>query len=169
VDHLCLVAGGIGQTPFLTLLRRVLGQSGFAGEPARREVKRVSFFYGARSGDYFACLDAFQQTGATIHLATEDGSAGFAGYVTNLLDQKRVDGEQERTRWVGCGPEPMLHALASLAHARGIGCDVSLETPMACGVGICFSCVTKVKTTDGFDYRRTCVEGPIFDAAKLVW
>jgi dihydroorotate dehydrogenase electron transfer subunit len=63
----------------------------------------------------------------------------------------------------------MLHALAELAQRRGLPCQVSLETPMACGVGICFSCVTKFRTADGWDYRRTCVEGPVFDAAKIEW
>jgi len=61
-----------------------------------------------------------------------------------------------------------LHALAKLAQGWQVPCDVSLETPMACGVGICFSCVTKVKTADGgWDYQRVCVEGPIFNGAQL--
>jgi dihydroorotate dehydrogenase electron transfer subunit len=63
----------------------------------------------------------------------------------------------------------MLHALAKLAESRKIPCHVSLETPMACGVGICFSCVAPVKTAEGWDYKRVCVEGPIFDAATLCW
>jgi dihydroorotate dehydrogenase electron transfer subunit len=67
----------------------------------------------------------------------------------------------------GCGPEPMLKALAGVACKRGTPCHLSLETPMACGVGICFSCVTPVRTTDGWDYRRVCVEGPVFDASRL--
>ena len=63
----------------------------------------------------------------------------------------------------------MLHALASLAAKWQLPCDVSLETPMACGLGICFSCVTPVKTADGWDYKRVCVDGPVFDAANLCW
>jgi dihydroorotate dehydrogenase electron transfer subunit len=63
----------------------------------------------------------------------------------------------------------MLKALAEVAGRWNVACDVSLETPMACGVGICFSCVTRVKTVEGWDYRRVCVEGPVFDAARLVW
>ena len=70
---------------------------------------------------------------------------------------------------MGCGPELMLHALASLAKTSGIPCDVSLETPMACGLGVCFSCVTRVATPDGWDYKRVCVDGPVFDAATVVW
>ena len=71
--------------------------------------------------------------------------------------------------FVGCGPEPMLHALAKLTAELGAKCYLSLETPMACGLGICFSCVMKVKSGAGWDYRRVCVDGPIFDASCLVW
>jgi len=63
----------------------------------------------------------------------------------------------------------MLRALAQLARRWGVPCQLSLETPMACGVGICFSCVTKVRTNDGWDYRRVCVDGPVFDAECLAW
>ena len=60
-----------------------------------------------------------------------------------------------------------MHAVAELCHAGTTPCLVSLETPMACGIGICFSCVTKVRQPDGgWDWKRTCVEGPIFDAAE---
>jgi dihydroorotate dehydrogenase electron transfer subunit len=63
-----------------------------------------------------------------------------------------------------------MEAVAALCARRGVSCQVSLETPMACGIGICFSCVTKVRQPDqGWDYRRTCVDGPIFDAADIVW
>ena len=71
---------------------------------------------------------------------------------------------------VCCGPEPMMAAVAALAARRQVACQVSLETPMACGIGICFSCVAKVRTAEGeWDYRRTCVEGPVFDAAQIEW
>jgi dihydroorotate dehydrogenase electron transfer subunit len=64
----------------------------------------------------------------------------------------------------------MMAAVARLAAARGAACQVSLETPMACGIGICFSCVARVRDDDGgWDYRRTCVEGPMFDAARIEW
>ena len=64
----------------------------------------------------------------------------------------------------------MMEAVAHLAHEYGVSCQVSLETPMACGIGICFSCVAKVQQADGsWDYRRTCVEGPVFDAQSIVW
>jgi dihydroorotate dehydrogenase electron transfer subunit len=65
----------------------------------------------------------------------------------------------------------MMKAVAGIAATAAVPCQVSLETPMACGIGICFSCVAKVRDALGgdWDYRRTCVEGPIFDAERIVW
>ncbi len=102
-----------------------------------------------------------------MHLASDDGSAGFHGFVTQLVE--RHLGTDGPSHVFGCGPQPMLQALADVAKRHGVPCYVSLETPMACGVGICFSCVTKIRTADGWDYRRVCVEGPVFDAAKVCW
>ncbi len=163
-DHVALVAGGIGQTPFLAHVRDLLGTRGYGGRPARRMTKDVALYYGVRSADLAAGVEDFRSAGATVHLASDDGSVGFRGFVTQLLQQ-----HEPPQQLVGCGPEPMLRALAEVARRWNVPCDVSLETPMACGVGICFSCVTRVTTSDGWDYRRVCVEGPIFDAAKLAW
>jgi dihydroorotate dehydrogenase electron transfer subunit len=164
LDHVALVAGGIGQTPFLAHVRELLGTRGYGGRPARRAARRVSVYYGVRSADLAAGVEDFRTAGATVQVATDDGSLGFHGFVTQLLER---DGPPQHL--VGCGPEPMLRALASLAGRWAVPCHLSLETPMACGVGICFSCVTRVRTADGWDYRRVCVEGPVFDAASLAW
>ncbi len=163
-EYVALVAGGIGQTPFLAHIRELLGTRGYGGQPPRRNVGRVSLYYGVRTADLAAGVDDFRAAGADVHISSNDGSLGERGFVTDLLARHEPPGHI-----FGCGPEPMLHALAQQADARKIPCHVSLETPMACGIGICFSCVTPVKTTDGWDYRRVCVEGPIFDAAKLCW
>jgi dihydroorotate dehydrogenase electron transfer subunit len=158
-----LVAGGIGQTPFLAQVRELLGGRGYGGRPARRTAQRVSLFYGVRTADLAAGVDDFRAAGAEVHLASDDGSVGFRGFVTQLLQQQTP----RPGHLVGCGPEPMLKALAELAGDWGVPCHLSLETPMACGLGICFSCVTKVRTADGWDYRRVCVDGPVFDVQSL--
>jgi dihydroorotate dehydrogenase electron transfer subunit len=160
-EHVGLVAGGIGQTPFLAHIRDLLGTRGY-GQAPRRRVQRVSLYYGVRTADLAAGVDDFRQAGATVHLASDDGSLGHHGYVTQLLDEHPMP-----QHLFGCGPEPMLKALAQLAERKNVPCHLSLETPMACGVGICFSCVTPVKTDAGWDYKRVCVEGPIFDAKML--
>jgi dihydroorotate dehydrogenase electron transfer subunit len=163
-EHVALVAGGIGQTPFLAHVRELLGTRGYGGRAAQQQVQRVSLFYGVRSADLAAGVEDFRAAGADVHLASDDGTLGFHGFVTQLLEQ-----HPPPQHLVGCGPEPMMKALTMLARRWGVPCHLSLETPMACGVGICFSCVTKVRTADGWDYRRVCVEGPVFDAAGLVW
>ncbi len=162
--HVGLVAGGIGQTPFLAQIRELFGERGYGGQKARRRVERVSLYYGVRTAELAAGIDDFRAAGAALHLATDDGSLGFHGYVTQLLAQQPAP-----EHLFGCGPEPMLHALAAQARQRGVPCHLSLETPMACGVGICFSCVTAVRTGDGWDYKRVCVDGPVFDAQCLHW
>jgi dihydroorotate dehydrogenase electron transfer subunit len=162
VNHVGLVAGGIGQTPFLAHIRELLGRRGYGGRPAISTARQVSLFYGVRTADLAAGIDDFRDAGASVHLASDDGSIGFRGFVTQLLEQHGpVD------HLVGCGPEPMLKALAALARRWNVPCHLSLETPMACGVGICFSCVVPVRTPGGWDYRRVCVDGPVFDASCL--
>lgn len=164
LPHVALVAGGIGQTPFLAYTRQLLGARGYGGDPPLRTARRVSFYYGVRTADLAAGVEDFRAAGAEVHLGSDDGTLGEPGYVTGLLAK-----HEPPDTIVGCGPEPMLRALSRLAEAVGRPCHVSLETPMACGVGICFSCVVKVKTVDGVDYKRCCVEGPVFDAARVEW
>lgn len=162
VEQVTFVAGGIGQTPFLAYARSLLGQRGYANRPARKVAERVSLYYGVRSANLAAGINDFHDVGVNVHLASDDGSVGYHGFVTQLLARDNPLGP-----WIGCGPEPMLHALALLACERKVTCHVSLETPMACGFGVCFSCVTKVKTVDGWDYKRVCIDGPVFNSAQL--
>jgi dihydroorotate dehydrogenase electron transfer subunit len=161
-EDVALVAGGIGQTPFLAYVRELLGERGYGGSVPRRQVQRVRLYYGVRTANLAAGVNDFRAAGAEVHLATDDGSLGFHGFVTQLLAT-----HSPPRRFVGCGPEPMLRALAKQAGRWAVPCDLSLETPMACGLGICFSCVTAVRTAGGWDYRRVCVDGPVFDASTL--
>lgn len=171
-DHLLLVAGGIGQTALLALARERMGRACY-GLPARHAppASRVTFCWGARHAGLFADTDDFRAAGCDVHLATLDGSAGVRGTVIDLLDRVFAAGlDAASTQVACCGPEPMMAAVARWAEARAARCVVSLETPMACGVGICFTCVARIRDADGgWDYRRTCIEGPVFDAGQVEW
>ncbi len=169
--HLMCVAGGIGQTPFLAVVRELLMSRRY-GTPTREvavHTNQVSLCYGARSADYLAGLDQFAMERLDVRLATDDGSRGHHGFVTELLNQSLASDCPPDLIYC-CGPEPMMHAVQKIATAANVACWLSLETPMACGIGICFSCVAKIQQDDGeWDYRRTCLEGPVFPAAKVVF
>ena len=179
-DHLIMVAGGIGQTPFVALGQESLGKKKF-GEPVRdaMEIPRVSLCYGARSAEFLAGVEDFQRIGIETHLCTDDGTRGHHGLVTERLEQLLTESASavadgvpatEKKRIVCCGPEPMMEAVSKMAHRYQVTCQVSLETPMACGLGICFTCVAKISDDSGrWDYQRTCVEGPVFDSERIVW
>ncbi|TWT99680.1 Dihydroorotate dehydrogenase B (NAD(+)), electron transfer subunit [Botrimarina colliarenosi] len=186
IDALLLVAGGIGYTPFLACGAEALGlkEYGLVGGVSdaddasppqkttrpRLAAKSVTFCYGVRTLDYLAGADAFRAAGIDLRIASNDGSVGHHGLVTDLLTQALEESSDRRRRVLCCGPEPMMEAVAEICLAEQVRCDVSLETPMACGLGICFSCVAKVKQPDGeWDYKRTCVDGPIFDASQIEW
>ena len=162
VEHVGLVAGGIGQTPFLAYTRQLLGTRGYGGQAPRRMAKRVSLYYGVRTAELAACIDDFRAAGAEVHLASDDGSLGYKGFVTQLLESHAPP-----QQLLGCGPEPMMYALAKVAARWNVPCHLSLESPMACGVGICFSLRRQGADPDGWDYHRVCVEGVPSDAARL--
>lgn len=172
LDRLILVAGGIGQTPFLACGKEALGKASYGGDSERQPLaaKQVTFCYGVRNVELLAGEEDFCSAGIDLRVASDDGSVGHHGLVTDLLKQALEETAGQRRRVACCGPEPMMEAVAQIAEAAGVRCDVSLETPMACGLGICFSCVAKVKQPDGeWDYKRTCVEGPVFDSTAIEW
>ncbi|MCC9655443.1 dihydroorotate dehydrogenase electron transfer subunit [Rhodopirellula halodulae] len=164
-DRLIMAVGGIGQTPMLAAGRDAM-QKGWA--------KNVELIYGARRASLLAGVDDFRASGFQVTTCTDDGSEGRAARVPDVLSDRlkevRATSPDETVRVITCGPEIMMEKSAEVCQELGVDCQVSMETPMACGIGICFSCVAKVKQDDGeWDYKRTCVEGPIFDACKIVW
>lgn len=173
LDRLILVAGGIGFTPFLACGKEALGSVAYGDASHRRRplaAKAVTLCYGVRTADLLAGAEDFRAAGIDLRIASDDGSIGHHGLVTDLVRQTLDETAGQSRRVACCGPEPMMEAVAEVSEAAGVRCDVSLETPMACGLGICFSCVAKVKQPDGeWDYKRTCVEGPVFDSTAIEW
>lgn len=168
--NLICVAGGIGQTPFLGVANEALGHRtyGTTAREVSQKLDSVSVLYGVRSVEYLAGKDDFTIDGLDFQYATDDGSAGHSGYVTQLLEQ-RLQAQADETEVYCCGPEPMMKAVAAICQTHSVPCWLSMETPMACGFGACFSCVAKVCDENGdWDYQRTCVEGPVFRAEQLI-
>jgi len=106
-------------------------------------------------------------------LATDDASAGFAGTAVAAAERYLEQAAEGRPVVLyGCGPEPMLRPLADLARRREVPCQVSLEEFMGCGVGVCLSCVRKMRdpaSETGWTYRLTCRDGPVVEAADIIW
>jgi dihydroorotate dehydrogenase electron transfer subunit len=170
-DHLIMIAGGIGQTPFKALGQEFLGSRQY-GDPPRAvpNANRVTMCYGVRTAELATGVPDFRGAGIDVHLASDDGTVGHHGLVTDLLRKLLDEGSNQNRLVTCCGPEPMMHAVSEICSANNTRCFASLETPMACGIGVCFSCVTKVRQPDGgWDWKRTCVEGPIFEATKIEW
>jgi len=160
-DHAILVAGGIGLAPFPLLVRDL--------RRFHPSLGRITLLYGARSESHLVLLDALDGLGIEIHLATDDGSRGFHGNTVDLLRREMARRDRGRVRIYGCGPEPMLDALARYTVSEGLPCQLSLERMMGCGVGACLGCVvaTKAEPPGDYDYTKTCTDGPVLDAERL--
>jgi dihydroorotate dehydrogenase electron transfer subunit len=172
-SRLIMAAGGIGQTPMLLLGREAMGTQTF-GDPPREAgwASEVELIYGARRASLLAGVDDFRSAGFDVHLCSDDGSAGQQRLVPDVLaDRLAAVPAGESVRVATCGPEIMMEKVADVCQSASIDCQVSMETPMACGIGICFSCVARVRQQgpDDWDYKRTCVEGPIFDSDQICW
>lgn len=155
-----VVAGGVGLAPFVTLAAEL-----------RRRGTSTTLFYGARRADELHCVELFERAGVALALATEDGSRGAHGRVTEpLASALRGLPANRHVTIYACGPTPMMQACAELAARYGRRCDVSLEQVMGCGMGGCYSCVAPVRGADGRAHHvRTCLDGPVFSSDRVVW
>jgi dihydroorotate dehydrogenase electron transfer subunit len=153
-----LVAGGVGVPPIRFLAQSLLAKDG--------GLDRCVVFIGGRTGDDLVCLTEFDLPGFLLDISTDDGSLGSQGVVTRRLQQAVADGKADLI--CACGPPAMLKAVARIAATHRIACQVSIEAMMACGMGACLGCAVQVQDDDAH-YRHVCVDGPVFDAARLVW
>ena len=133
---------------------------GLAAELGENAVAALGF----RNKDAVILEQDFQAAGAKVLVATDDGSYGHHGLVTQL-----AEGE-EFQQVCACGPLPMLKAVKALAEQRGVPCYVSLEERMACGIGACLGCAVALRGEDGAEYfGHVCKDGPVFDSRRVVW
>lgn len=152
VGRAILVAGGTGIASVFDLARR------------ESSTRAVEVLLGARAAEDLMAVDDFAELDATLHLATEDGSRGERGRVTELLEKRLADGGDATV--YSCGPTPMMERCAEIAVAHGARCYVSLENNMACGFGVCLGCAAPHRRGG---YALVCREGPVFDGEDVVW
>ncbi len=154
-----LVAGGMGVAPLMLLAQRLVASN------RRAAIGKIQVLIGARTKEQVLCEKEFKKIGCDVKIATDDGSAGFPGRVTGLLEKQLVTMNYQLSTVYACGPQPMLRELVRICRKKNIPAQVSLEAHMACGIGACLGCV--VNTIDG--YKRVCKEGPVFEAEKLIY
>ncbi len=119
---------------------------------------------GARTRDDLEPLvNDFQQFGLALHSSTDDGSYGTAGFVTDVLKSQQLPRGSEV---YACGPEPMLAGIRQICLDRQFGCQVSIESVMACGMGACLGCNV---SGSGGGYVHVCLDGPVFRTEDLLW
>jgi len=155
-----MVAGGYGIAPFLMLSRELL---------SRRAKGRV--FYGGRTVTDLQVRGRFEELGIDLVPSTQDGSLGHKGLVIEPLEDYLDNLAGRAATLFACGPDAMLRAVARIAERRTLPCQVSVDPWMGCGVGTCLGCVVKIQGRDERQpkYRCACTEGPVFDAATVVW
>lgn len=151
-----LVGGGVGLAPLYYLAKALVARG-----------EKVRLFAGGRNRDDILCITEFERLGVETYVATDDGTLGESGFVTQVLERHLNRG----MRIFACGPTPMLAAVAKMAALHEVPCQVSMEAYMACGVGACLGCVMKgANHTEATpDYRCVCKDGPVFDSFELQW
>jgi len=161
VKRIILLAGGVGAAPL----------SFFLQELSKTEnTLSVSAFLGAKTAEIVNALQSRFTGSSGLRLATDDGSAGYYGVITDLLGPELQNGDYESTQILACGPTAMTRALVRVLGDKPIRCQVSLEERMACGVGACIGCVVATKDAHGETiYKRVCKDGPVFDIREIVW
>ena len=160
-----LVGGGYGVAPLHFLAKRMIQSC--ASLTSGQETASPLLFIGGRTKEDLLALDKFKALGVEVFTATNDGSAGVKGLVTDPLDDElaKLREKGEAFELFACGPDPMLKAVAMRATGTGSKGWISMDRHMICGVGACYACIQKTVRGNS----RCCIEGPVFAAEDLVW
>jgi dihydroorotate dehydrogenase electron transfer subunit len=173
-----LVGGGMGTPPLQHLAQSLT---------ARNNAVDVISLAGAKTAEALPfegrldeisqtlgfCVPEFAKYGIESIIATDDGSAGYHGLVTDCLAEwlEQSDIAFDDIIICACGPEPMLASVAQIAREKNVDCQVSMERRMACGIGLCQSCAVECRVTGSNEtiYKMCCQDGPVFDAGEVVF
>ena len=140
-----VVGGGMGVAPLLELAYSLEDCDAYLGF-------RCSTFK----------LDEYKPACKELHIATEDGSMGSKGYVTDII----ADIDKYDIVYT-CGPKAMMKAVKALCESKSVQCFVSIEERMGCGIGACLVCACKIKEGDSWHYKKVCTDGPVFEAGEV--
>jgi len=151
-----LVGGGRGIAPLY-----------FLAQELRASGVRVKVLYGGRSLPDLALRQKFEKSGLDVACSTDDGTHGFRGVVTELLQEEIK--KNIPAALYACGPDPMMKKTAEIAGRKKIPAQFSLESMMGCGFGACWGCVKRIRKGDAGAWRKICEDGPVFSAEEIVW
>lgn len=161
VRNVVLLAGGVGVAPLTFLLHE-----GYLRNTSLQRIQ-ITAYVGAKTAELLLSLDRVQDF-CNLRTATDDGSAGYHGLVTDFLRYELGDYEPQFTMVYACGPVAMIRSLGFIIQEPTIRCEVSLEERMACGIGACLGCAVAIKDGQGkTSYRRVCHDGPVFDLREI--
>ncbi|MBU1087357.1 MAG: dihydroorotate dehydrogenase electron transfer subunit [Candidatus Omnitrophica bacterium] len=160
-----LVSGGMGIAP-LVFLAQTLSKA--------IPEKQITAFLGMDTKKNLILADNLKKLGCAVHISTDDGSQGFKGYVSELLEKKllKLKPNELNPYIYACGPKPMLKAVGMVAAKFNLSGQVSLDEMMGCGIGACLGCVIKtvdLKKQQPFVYKRICKDGPVFGINEILW
>jgi len=157
----------------------VLAAGGYGSAALYLQAKALpdkgTVFLGGRSSIDILCVEEFKDLGWDVQIATEDGSQGTTGLITDIFDKwlaaRHTSDESRRPiELFACGPEGMLRAMGKRAEKNEFTAWLSMDRHMACGVGVCLTCVIKKKEQeDGWQWTRCCKDGPIFESREILW
>ena len=160
-EYHILVGGGYGVPPMYYLAKKLAEKT---------DPENIFVCLGAREEKLLLCREDFMDLGVSLCVATDDGSFGIKGFVTDSV-KMILENNKKTVSLYSCGPAVMMKNLYNLCKdydsVKDIQC--SMEHIMACGVGVCNGCVLKIKENDREIYKRVCKDGPVFRGAEIVW
>ena len=158
-ENFILIGGGIGFPPLF-----------FMVDVLKNESKKISFYYGAKSKEEILFSNELQKSCRNLIISTEDGSAGKKGLISDLLIRDIESGIiQKKSSVFSCGPPAMLKKVSLMFRKLDVKLQISLESQMACGTGLCQGCATKVKIDNDYGYKLVCKDGPVFNPEEIIW
>ena len=152
-----LIGGGRGIAPLYFLAKELEARGA-----------RMRVFYGGRTASDVPLLGKFGRLKAKVYVSTDDGSTGFRGFVTAMLERE-LERSHPPAQIFACGPDPMMRKVAEVAAERRVPAQFSLEAVMGCGIGACWGCVKKISRNGTASWLKICEEGPVFLGSEIVW